>query len=299
MGDLMQVDKYADSQFNPVDIRMRFLDFQKFADFSVKVAFVGDIMQHDKQLQFEKDREFSYKGVFDQTQKVFRGCDLVVGNLETVIGNEIAGFPKFSVPSPFVNALKRAGFNVLVTSNNHSLDQGEKGVVDTHRAIVNAGMIPIGTLGDSHKTFEIRGIKLTIHACTTFVNADKKSKLVSMWSQKIDLREGINLAYIHAGKEYSSSSTAEQKEIVKILKEKGFAGVLFTHSHVPGKLEFEGNFFVIYGMGNFISDQKNLKIEKGNCAIVELTHSGVKKIEMIETSSVVKDSGETIVKFGK
>lgn len=263
---------------------------------SAKIVFVGDIMQHDRQLKFEQERGFSYKGVFDSVKQLFNGCDLVVGNLETTIRDHVSGFPNFSATKELLYALKQSGFDVLITSNNHSLDFGEDGIKSTYKSIKDVGMIPIGSMGIRSRTFNINGNLITIHSYTTFVNEERSSDLLSFWIDEVRKKEGINIAYIHSGKEFTDSITPEQEKIVRILKDEGFDGVIFTHSHIPGPLQWDKDFFVVFGMGNFISDQLSIKgPEHGNCIILEVFNGGVKDIKVIKTSSVVQNNGETRV----
>lgn len=261
-----------------------------------KVAIVGDIMQHERQLKFEKQRGFSYDGVFDDLTPVFNGCDLVVGNLETTIGDSISGFPYFSAPQELLHALKQTGFDVLITSNNHTLDHGEEGLRRTYSSIVDEGMIPIGTMGMSSRTFDLNGNIITLHAYTGFVNEERSSRLLSFWDGRIQKGEGINIAYIHSGKEFSRAITPKQIDIIDVLKRKGFDGVFFSHSHIPGPLHQDEDFFVVFGMGNFISDQSTIKgPEHGNCIILELASGRIQNIEVLKTSSIVQDDGNTHV----
>jgi poly-gamma-glutamate synthesis protein (capsule biosynthesis protein) len=234
-------------------------------------------------------------------KKIFKNCDLVVGNLETVLHDDpLEGFPHFSCSPKLANALKRAGFDVLITCNNHSLDQGEEGVKQTHESVVAAGIVPIGSMQNFRQSFDIKGIKLTIHAWTTFMNEDKTSKDVSLWKEsQVELQPGHNIAYIHSGKEYSTKETPEQAKIEKFLKESGFDGVIFSHSHLPAPVKFSDGFFVTHGMGNFISDQEKLEVERGNCLLVTMSAKKIDRVETIITESVVKDSGETQVKRAK
>ena len=108
----------------------------EFADSSVTVTFsvVGDLMCHSTQFNYARqaDSTFNFKPVFREIKKYFDNSDVVIGNLETVVfGNEInySGYPVFNTPEDFLKGLKYAGFDILVTANNHIFDQREKGVV--------------------------------------------------------------------------------------------------------------------------------------------------------------------------
>jgi poly-gamma-glutamate synthesis protein (capsule biosynthesis protein) len=58
----------------------------------------------------------------------------VIGNLETTLSGPetgYTGYPLFNAPDSLADAITKAGFNIISTTNNHSLDRGEKGVLKT------------------------------------------------------------------------------------------------------------------------------------------------------------------------
>lgn len=49
-------------------------------------------------------------------------------NLEVTLGGKpYSGYPAFSAPDEYLYAVKEAGFDVLLTANNHCLDRRKKG----------------------------------------------------------------------------------------------------------------------------------------------------------------------------
>ncbi len=68
-------------------------------------------------------------------KKHIESADLSIANFETVTaGSEIgfSGFPRFnSPPEETLEAIKYAGFDILTTANNHALDQGKEGLINT------------------------------------------------------------------------------------------------------------------------------------------------------------------------
>ena len=80
-----------------------------------KIAFVGDIMQHEPQLKLEGKRNFIYKNIVSENiEKLLKSCDSVVGNFETIvdINKNPSGFPNFNVHENFVHELKRIGLQI-------------------------------------------------------------------------------------------------------------------------------------------------------------------------------------------
>ena len=51
----------------------------------------------------------------------------------------------FNSPDALADALKDAGFDIIITSNNHSLDRGEKGALRTIKVLKERELLPLGT----------------------------------------------------------------------------------------------------------------------------------------------------------
>src|SRR4051812_29726468 len=101
----------------------------------LSLLFTGDIMQHDSQIYaaFHTDSihgdYYDYKPCFQHIKGVLSKADLTIGNLElTLAGPPFKGYPQFSAPDELVDALKDAGYDALVTANNHCVDRGKHGL---------------------------------------------------------------------------------------------------------------------------------------------------------------------------
>ncbi|MCK7539175.1 MAG: CapA family protein [Marinilabiliales bacterium] len=68
-------------------------------------------------------------------------ADVAIGNLEVTLGGApYKGYPAFSSPDALAVACRNAGFDILVTANNHSADRGTKGLVRTIRVLDSLGI---------------------------------------------------------------------------------------------------------------------------------------------------------------
>jgi poly-gamma-glutamate synthesis protein (capsule biosynthesis protein) len=78
---------------------------------------------------------------------VFRSAQLVVGNLEcpaTKIESPVFKRYIFRAEPEWLDTLRQHGITHLNLANNHAIDQGREGLMDTRQNILLAGMIPIG-----------------------------------------------------------------------------------------------------------------------------------------------------------
>lgn len=256
------------------------------------ITFCSDIMQHDKQLESEASRGFTYSGVFDDVETTLKTSNFVIGNLETTLGDDKNdGFPKFSAPKELLLALKKAGFDSLITCNNHSLDKGELAIEQTYTRILEAGMTPVGTCGTKLITISKNGIDVTIHVATDISNVKwrqkEQTKLLTFYSEdKFQPKQGLNIAHIHCGEEYNSNPTDRQLEIEKELMSRGFDAVIFIHSHVIAQTKFSEGKFVSYGSGNFLSDQENLERQLGQIIKLDCTKDRIRSYQLINTETI-------------
>ena len=177
----------------------------------VKVSVVGDIMVHMHQLKAAKepDGTYDFTGVFQDIKPYLEEADIAMGNLETTISTDEIGFtayPRFRSPESLIEALKKAGFNVLTTANNHSLDGVEFGVENTLDKLDEHGILHTGTARSPEEQDQIlmiekNDIKIAIIAYTYgtngmegSVNKDKLSYMVNYLNDTSKIEGDINRA---------------------------------------------------------------------------------------------------------
>ncbi len=114
-----------------------------------KITVIGDIMCEPPFFEQVKQQGMDFHFAFDPLKKLLDEADLAIGNLETPLAGEEAGFTSslvsFNTPDTIVDALKDAGLDVLVTANNHSLDRQEEGLYRTLRVLDEKGVPHTGT----------------------------------------------------------------------------------------------------------------------------------------------------------
>jgi poly-gamma-glutamate synthesis protein (capsule biosynthesis protein) len=253
---------------------------------TISISAVGDLMCHSPQFEYARVSadSFNFYPAFEIIRQYLRNSDFSFGNLETVTAGKLkgySGYPFFNVPDEFVAAVKSAGFNLITTSNNHALDDGEMGLLRTISIIKNNGLYYTGTFTskkdrDSIRIFNIKGIKLALLAYSYGTNGNPLPKEKPFLINLIDtvlIRNDINLSrhigaeivlvYFHFGTEYKRTPSNFQKIIVQKTIEDGADLIIGGHPHViepaaffktnGGKLDTG---FVVYSLGNFISNQR-------------------------------------------
>ena len=100
---------------------------------TLRLLFVGDLMQHQGQINVARTSTgYDYSTCFTYVKEEIGRADLAIANLEVTLGGKpYKGYPAFSAPDEYLSAIREAGFNVLITANNHCLDRGKKGLERT------------------------------------------------------------------------------------------------------------------------------------------------------------------------
>lgn len=250
------------------------------------ISVTGDLMCHAVQFNYARVSKdsFDFKPAFSKIKQFLRNSDFTFGNLETVTAGEsqtYSGYPFFNTPDEYIFALKEAGFDLLTTANNHSLDQGEKGLLRTIKIIKKNNLKYNGTFTskrdkDSIRIFNINGIKITFLAYTFGTNGipipKNKPYIINLIDENLigsDIKKARNqgaeivLVHLHYGTEYKREPTDEQRKIVNNITKYGADIVIGGHPHVLEPVDyFKTNNakldtgFVAYSMGNFFSNQR-------------------------------------------
>lgn len=252
---------------------------------------VGDIMVHMPQLPAYYDPstdQYDFSPWFARTAPILQKGDWVIGNLETPLAGadlKYTGYPRFNAPAELADALHGAGFDLVSTANNHSLDRGFAGVQQTLDHVRKAGLIPVGTAASPEEAEQLtiverNGIRMGFLAYTYGTNGipmpEDKPYAVShidldRMAQDIGrLREAgadVVTVSVHFGVEYQKLPNDEQRSIARFLIGSGADIVLGSHPHVVQPYEMieipasesplleERKGIVIYSLGNFISNQ--------------------------------------------
>ncbi|MDD2446646.1 MAG: CapA family protein [Tissierellia bacterium] len=276
----------------------------------ITILAAGDIMFHMPQVNGAKIGDtYDFSNSFKNVKEHIKNSDLALVNFETVVaGNEkgFSGFPRFNSPTETVKALKDAGFDVLSTANNHSMDQGVNGLISTIDTINNNGLENIGTYKDENRSGlikEVNNIKIGLLSYTYGINGldsllpSDKSYMVNLIDEELiqndidELNDKVDLTivFIHWGNEYQKQPSNYQVDLGNKLIEWGADIILGSHSHVIQKaavVNYEGeDKYIIYSMGNFLSNQRKNNTDN------HYTEDGVMVLLNIEKEekAIIKD----------
>jgi poly-gamma-glutamate synthesis protein (capsule biosynthesis protein) len=250
---------------------------------TIRLLAVGDIMFHSPQYKAAYNHEnnsYDFNHSFKHIKKYLEDADIALANFETVTREDVSysGFPRFNTPKESLLALKEAGFDILATANNHCLDQGKKGLINTINNIHEYGMKNIGTYIETNNILieEVEGIKIGFLSYTYglngmdgmlskeelsyMVNRIDEEKIKKDIEKTKSLDADITVVFIHWGNEYEREPSSYQIELGEKMVDWGANIILGSHPHVIQKSQIINkngkDNFIIYSLGNFISNQR-------------------------------------------
>ena len=267
----------------------------------LKLVFAGDIMGHSTQIKAAllPDGTYDYHHCFKYVAPILKQADLAIGNLEFTLPGKppYSGYPQFRSPDAVAVALKEAGFDMMVTANNHSNDAGKIGVENTIRTLRNLGFHQTGTFLDSmdrslnyplviqHGNFKLAFLNYTYGTngiptkFPVIVNQlDEKQMAADMEKARGSNPDAI-IVMVHWGNEYQLVETSYQRQLAQKLFLWGAKVVIGSHPHVVQSIEQKaqtdslrkGELTVVaYSLGNFISGQIKTYTDIGAMVEVEL-----------------------------
>ena len=270
---------------------------EKTENETVTLLFSGDIMGHSPQFKTAYNSEtnsFNYDICFEHVKKIIKSVDFAVANLEVPIaGKPYSGYPRFSSPDALLDGLKNAGYDILLTANNHALDRGKSGLERTIRQIEKRNLYHLGTYMDKNQRDSIyplivenKGLKIAILNCTYGTNDNVVTEpnyinLIDTTEIKHDIHKadslgaGFKIMTIHWGTEYELNANNYQRKIAQFFVNQGINLIIGSHPHVVQNAELLYNkdsvqVPVFYSLGNSISNQRNINTDGGIMVKVEI-----------------------------
>lgn len=184
--------------------------------------------------------------------------------------------PHLAADESAVNGLKALGINVVGIANNHILDHGADGLLNTVRLCRENGMAVVGAGANLSEAREalilsVKGVCLGIIAMADLEwsiadNNSAGANPYSMYGFLKVMRRLRNecdhiIALLHMGKEHYPYPSPNLQEICRSMVEESVSVVVCQHSHCVGACEsYEGG-FICYGQGNLIFDSPKSRID--------------------------------------
>jgi poly-gamma-glutamate capsule biosynthesis protein CapA/YwtB (metallophosphatase superfamily) len=205
--------------------------------------------------------------------------DIGFANLEGPLTDRGSPWPKgynFRTPPRFVSSLVSGRIGVVTLANNHTLDFGADGLIDTLAALDSAGVRHVGAgknAMDAHApaVVDANGLHVAFLGCVATPDegggfsiraweAGPVAPGVALCSHEgivADVAASRRVAdfvvvAIHAGDEYHTAPNTTQREMAAAALAAGADAVIGAHAHVVQPIELRDGRLVAFGLGNFV-----------------------------------------------
>ena len=237
---------------------------------------------------------YDFKPMYEYIKPIVSEYDIAYYNQETILGGSdigVSSYPAFNSPYEVGDAMIDAGFNLVSLATNHTLDRGEKAILNSRNYWNNKdNVLAVGSYSSMEERNEVNileknNITYTMLNYTYGTNGIRvpsgKEYLVNVWPTDIDnindperdtkyqaykdtVKEDIDrvrdkvdvlIVAMHWGVEYTHEPTKYEKDMAQFLSDNGVDIIIGTHPHVVQPVTYIGDTLVIYSLGNFISAQ--------------------------------------------
>lgn len=231
---------------------------------------------------------YDYTEAFMDVAHLLAGADISAVNFEGSLHGAPYGTETASAPQELMEALSRAGVDLVQLANSYSINYGVSGLSTTIDGVRAAGMEPLGVYADQaafdagkgYTIREVQGVRIAFVAftkgmdgmalpsgsehCVNVLYTDYSSTYQTVDTEGICAvldaaaaeKPDITIALLHWGSEFNDTISTSQEKIVSLLQQKGVDAIIGTHSHYVQKMTYDEQTgaFVAYCLGDFFGD---------------------------------------------
>jgi hypothetical protein len=241
------------------------------------VIVVGDIMLAGRAKKAVA--EFGPDYPFDGTLPLLRRAPIVLGNLEGPFAEKARKQQRnfsYRVDVSLASSLSRAGVNVVTLANNHLLDCGRSGVLETLDALSNANVFALGAGTNeraAHEPIILQAGAMRIGLLGYYWNrrtaatADRPGSAMdppeALEADIRALREHADRIVVtfHWGVPYEREPSSEDRAKARFAVDCGADAVVGHHPHIVQPFEIYRGCPIFYSVGNFAFGSGNSRAE--------------------------------------
>ena len=264
------------------------------------ISTQGDLLMHSPVFATckQSDGTYDFDSIFKYTKDLVSSADYAIANLETTFGgpeHPHVNNQSFCCPDELAVDAAEAGYDMLLTANNHSGDSMGDGLIRTLEVTRAAGLDTLGSQMPGENRYsivEIYGMKIGMAAYTWscrvgetnfslngllpiedegqmnyYSNANPEKLYTEAKQIMADMQaEGVDatMMFIHWGNEYEIKENQLQRTIAQELCDIGFDVIVGGHAHVvqpmallESRVDPDHKTVCIYSLGNAVSNQRS------------------------------------------
>ena len=224
-------------------------------------------------------KRYDFRPMLAAIRPIVSAADLAVCHLETPLsptGSNLSGYPAFNGPPQVASALRDAGYDACSSASNHSMDMGTAGITGTLRVLDAAGLRHAGLARNPAEAgptlLTVKGVRVALLSYAYGLNGGRRPPAGQPWRVNLIDPERIladaraarragsqfTVVFLHWGHEYQTAPTSAQLKLAKLLlADPSIDLVLGHHVHVVQPARRIDGKWVVFGMGNLLSNQSS------------------------------------------
>jgi poly-gamma-glutamate synthesis protein (capsule biosynthesis protein) len=236
--------------------------------------------------------------MYERVRPMIEAADLAICHMETPLSADdtgISGYPFFTAPRAFAEAPFAVGYDGCSTASNHAMDAGRDGVIETIDVMAEIGLGQNGMARSEAEdltatAYDAAGITVAHISATYGLNgftlpADGQFLVDLIDADAILAEAGAARAAgadfvvvsLHWGVEYHPEPTEAQLQVLdEILPGPDVDLVVGHHAHVVQPIDMVGGDWVVFGLGNFLSNQS------GACCATAAQDGVIVEVDLFE-----------------
>ncbi len=265
---------------------------------SFTIAATGDILIHsavwESARAYAGGSGYDFQPMFEPLRSRIEAADLAICHLEVPLSadnSRISSYPSFRAPREVADAVSAVGYDTCSTASNHTIDKGVDGAVVTLGVLDSAGLAHTGSARgpeeDVPALYEIDGV-LVGHLSYTYglnglrvpsgkeytVNVIDEAAIIADAAWAREQGAEFVILSMHWGNEYQAVESSFQRSLAEsLLADPHIDLILGHHAHVVQPIDRIGGEYVVFGLGNLISNQRTSSSRVGvdDGLLVEVT----------------------------
>lgn len=247
--------------------------------------------------------EHGYDYPFEKVQPVLKDSDIVIGNLEGPLTtaetpyNPDKAYLFKTPPDKVAPALKKAGFTILNLANNHILDYGKQGLIDTIQALESHQLQHVGAgfniqqARQAHivqsKGYRLGFLSYSLTFPKSFWAGNNTPGTAFGHEHEIraDVKKlkqitDVVIVSFHWGTEKSTALRDYQPMLAHAAIDEGASIILGHHPHVLQAIENYKHGIILYSLGNFTFGSYSKASDVSVIAILTLRNGEISRLEL-------------------
>ncbi|HEX2574944.1 MAG TPA: CapA family protein, partial [Aquihabitans sp.] len=260
------------------------------------LAFAGDLLPHspvnEQAARYGAERgvAYDYAPMFAPMAPILEPVDVALCHMEVVVapaGEPVTSYPAFGAPAELVDGARSVGYDGCSNASNHSLDRGQAGIAATLERFDQVGLGHVGIARSAEeaaatRTYDVGGATVAHLSYAYGFNGYDLPADAPWAANPLDpakvaadaakARQGgaeLVVVSIHWGDEYESEPSQYQRDVAAaILPSPDIDLVIGHHAHVVQPIEQVEGTYVVWGLGNQLSNQTQTPRRDGLTVVV-------------------------------